>query len=302
MANTTALPVNKTDCEEVLIPSEVFFTIGMVSLCENLLVVVAVIRNRNLHSPMYCFICSLALFNTISSLSKTWENIMLVFSETGHLNSKGVSELLVDDVVDTLLCMSFMGSIFSFLAIAVDRYITIFHALRYHNIMTMRRAGTVLAAIWGLCGGSSTVSILFFEAAAIKTCFIVLFLTCLVLILLLYVHMFLLARQHAGKIASLPGNSPWQRSNMRGALTLTILFGVFIACWSPFFLHLLIMTVCPQNPYCECYRSLFQVHLILMMSHGVIDPAIYAFRSAELRSTFRKMFCCSNSRMRSCFV
>ncbi|KAJ8353771.1 hypothetical protein SKAU_G00213380 [Synaphobranchus kaupii] len=265
MANTTALAANKTDCEEVHIPNEVFFAVGMVSLCENLLVVVAVIRNRNLHSPMYCFICSLALFNTISSLSKILENIMLVFSDAGHLNSRGISMLQMDDVMDTLLGMSFMGSIFSFLAIAVDRYITIFHALRYHNIMTMRRAAIALAAIWGLCGGSSAVMMVYFHDGAMKT-FIVLFLACLILILFIYIHMFLLARQHAGKIALLPGNSPRQRSNLRGALTLTILFGVFIACWSPFFLHLLLITVCPLNPYCECYRSLFENELTNMDS------------------------------------
>ncbi|KAJ8412639.1 hypothetical protein AAFF_G00115900 [Aldrovandia affinis] len=296
MNNTTAPSANQTDCEEVRIPSEVFFAIAVVSLCENLLVVVAVIRNRNLHSPMYCFICSLALFNTISSFSKTLENIMLVFSAAGHLDSRSISVRQVDDIMDTLLCMSFLGSIFSFLAIAVDRYITIFHALRYHNIMTMRRAACMLAMIWGLCGSSSVVMIMFFNAVIIKTCFIVLFLACLVLNLFLYVHMFLLARQHTRKIASLPGNSQRQWSNMRGALTLTILFGVFVACWSPFFLHLVIIMVCPLNPYCECYRSLWQVHLILLMSHAVIDPAIYAFRSAELRSTFRRMFFCSDPR------
>ncbi|KAG9338256.1 hypothetical protein JZ751_026061 [Albula glossodonta] len=284
MDNATFLADNRSDCEEVQIPYEVFFAVGIVSLCENLLVVVAVIRNRNLHSPMYCFICSLALFNTVSSLCKTWENTMLVFSSTGHLDSQGASELQVDYVMDTLLCMSFLGSIFSFLAIAVDRYITIFHALRYHNIMTMRRAGYMLAAIWGICGSSSVVMLVFFHAPAIKTFFIVLFLTCLFINLFLYVHMFLLAQQHAKKIASLPSNSPQQQSNMRGAVTLTLLFGVFIACWFPFFLHLLLVTVCPFNPYCECYRSLFQVHLLLMMSHAIIDPAIYAFHSAELRS------------------
>uniref|UniRef100_A0A8C9R2R9 Melanocyte-stimulating hormone receptor n=1 Tax=Scleropages formosus TaxID=113540 RepID=A0A8C9R2R9_SCLFO len=287
---------NETDCKVVTIPSVIFFTIAVVSLSENVLVVVAVIRNRNLHSPMYCFICSLALFNTISSLSKTWESIMLVFIDMGHLNMRGESVRKVDDVTDSLLCMSFIGTIFSFLAIAVDRYVTIFHALRYHNIMTMRRALIMLATIWSFSGLSGIIMVVFFHTAVIMTCFITLFLVSLILILFLYVHMFLLARHHARKITALPGGATHQRSDLRAALTLTILFGVFIACWSPFFLHLLIIMVCPQNPYCECYRSLFQVHLVFLMSHGVIDPAIYAFRSAELRRTFRKMFFCCDSR------
>lgn len=118
-----ATTVNQSDCPEVKVPVPLFFIIGVVSLAENLLVVVAVIRNRNLHSPMYCFICSLAAFNTIASLSKTWENLMILFADVGQLEKEGSSERKLDDVMDSLLCMSFVGSIFSILAIAVDRYV-----------------------------------------------------------------------------------------------------------------------------------------------------------------------------------
>ena len=127
--NATAM--NQTDCPEVQVPTPLFFTIGVASLAVNLLVVVAVIRNRNLHAPMYCFICSLAAFNTISSLTKTWENLMLVLAEVGHLEKTGSSETKLDDVMDSLLCMSFVGSIFSFLAIAVDRYVCMYIGLGF---------------------------------------------------------------------------------------------------------------------------------------------------------------------------
>lgn len=118
-----ATTLNQTDCPEVTVPLSIFFTIGAVSLTVNLLVVVAILCNRNLHTPMYCFICSLAAFNTISSTTKTFENLMLAFADGGHLKKKGFSELKLDDVMDSLLCMSFVGSILSFLAIAVDRYV-----------------------------------------------------------------------------------------------------------------------------------------------------------------------------------
>ncbi|XP_074540009.1 adrenocorticotropic hormone receptor [Halichoeres trimaculatus] len=294
---------NQSDCPEVMVPFPIFFGIGVGSLAENLLVVVAVIRNRNLHSPMYCFICSLAAFNTIASLSKTCENTMIVLAHNGHLNKTSSSVMKLDDVVDSLLCMSFVGSISSFMAIAVDRYITIFHALQYHNIMTMRRAGAILGVIWTTCGVCSVLMVQFFTSKFIMTCFIVFFFVSLVIICFLYVYMFMLARSHARKIAALPSggggrkcrHQRW-RGSMRGALTLTILFGTFVVCWAPFFLHLTIMMVCPKNPYCECYRSLFQLHVVLMMSHALIDPAIYAFRSTELRHTFRKMLLCSEWR------
>ncbi|KAL3060824.1 hypothetical protein OYC64_015211 [Pagothenia borchgrevinki] len=302
--NTTT--VNQTDCPEVKVPVPLFFTIGVVSLAENLLVVVSVILNRNLHSPMFCFICSLAAFNTMASLTKTWETLMIVFANVGQLEKKGSSEMNLDDVMDSLLCMSFVGSISSFLAIAVDRYITIFHALRYHNIMTMRRTKAILGVIWITCGVSAVLMVRFSHSKFIMISFVVFFVVSLAIICFLYFYMFMLARIHARKIAALPsssggkfGRQRWRGSSMRGALTLTILFGAFVVCWTPFFLHLILLTVCPMNPYCECYRSLFQLHVVLMMSHAAIDPAIYAFRSAELRHTFRKMLLCSDWKQRS---
>ncbi len=294
-SSTEAPSTHPTDCAEVHVPGQVFMVIALASLSENLLVIVAVIKNRNLHSPMYCFICNLAVFNTISSLCKALENILLLFKEAGH---RPRFELNIDDTMDSLLCMCFLGSIFSILTIAVDRYISIFHALRYHTLMTMRRVVVTLSTIWVLCGTSGVLMIGFFEAATVKIFLVVLFFTALLLILLLYVHMFLLARHHASRIASMPGLRARQRqSGLRGALTLTILIGVFVACWAPFSLHLLIIMICPENPYCECYRSLFQLHVVLLVSHAVIDPAIYAFRSAELRNTYKKMFLCSASRI-----
>ncbi|KAA0703397.1 Adrenocorticotropic hormone receptor [Triplophysa tibetana] len=296
--NSSTKSTNHTDCAEVQVPKEVFMVIAVASLSENFLVIVAVIKNKNLHSPMYCFICNLAAFNTISGFSKALENILLLFTDAGRLNSRGTFELNIDDIMDSLLCMCFLGSIFSILAIAVDRYITIFHALRYHTLMTMRRVVVILSTIWVMCGTCGVLMIGFFQEATVKIFFVVLSFTALLLILLLYVHMFLLARHHANRIASMPSaTARHRRSAMRGALTLTILIGVFVACWAPFTLHLLIILICPENPYCECYRSLFQLHVVLLVSHAVIDPAIYAFRSAELRNTFKKMFMCLGSRI-----
>lgn len=179
-------------------------------------------------------------------------------------------------------------------------YITIFHALRYHTIMTMRRTAAILSVIWTTCGVSAVFMVRFFASRIIMVCFVVLFVVSLAIICFLYVYMYMLARIHARKIAALPtGGSEkcrrqrWWGSSMRGALTLTILFGALVVCWAPFHLQLILLSVCPMNPYCECYRSLFQLHVVLLMSHALIDPAIYAFRSTELRNTFRKMLLCS---------
>ncbi|KAF1387469.1 hypothetical protein PFLUV_G00079240 [Perca fluviatilis] len=44
-------------CEQVHIAVEVFLILGIISLMENILVITAIVKNKNLHSPMYFFVC-----------------------------------------------------------------------------------------------------------------------------------------------------------------------------------------------------------------------------------------------------
>ncbi|XP_023185797.1 melanocortin receptor 4-like [Xiphophorus maculatus] len=277
--------------EQLLISTEVFLTLGIISLLENILVIAAIIKNKNLHSPIYFFICSLAVADMLVSVSNALETI-----NGGSLTIPVTFIKSMDNVFDSMICSSLLASICSLLAIAIDRYITIFYALRYHNIVTIRRALLVIASIWTCCTVSGILFIIYSESTMVLICLITMFFTMLVLMASLYVHMFLLARQHMKRIAALPGNAPiQQRANMKSFITLTILLGVFVVCWAPFFLHLILMITCPRNPYCTCFMSYFNMYLILIMCNSIIDPIIYAFRSQEMRNTFKEIFCCSQA-------
>ncbi|XP_067367611.1 melanocortin 5a receptor isoform X2 [Channa argus] len=221
-------------CEQVHIAVEVFLILGIISLLENILVITAIVKNKNLHSPMYFFVC---------------------------------------------------------------RYVTIFYALRYHNIMTVRRAGCIIGGIWTFCTGCGIVFIIYSDTTPVIICLVSMFFAMLLIMASLYSHMFMLARSHVKRIAALPGyNSIHQRASMKGAITLTILLGIFVVCWAPFFLHLILMISCPRNLYCVCFMSHFNMYLILIMCNSVIDPLIYAFRSQEMRKTFKEIICCYSLR------
>lgn len=281
-------------CEQVFIKPEVFLALGVISLLENILVILAVGRNSNLHSPMYFFLCSLAVADMLVSVSNALETVMIAVVHSDYLAFEDQFVQHMDNVFDSMICISLVASICNLLAIAVDRYVTIFYALRYHSVMTVRRALAVIAAIWLGCGVCGVVFILYSESKMVIVCLITMFFAMLLLMGTLYVHMFLFARLHVQRIAALPpadGAAPQHRSCLKGAVTITLLLGVFVVCWAPFFLHLVLIIACPTHPSCVCYTAHFNTYLVLIMCNSVIDPLIYAFRSLELRNTFKEILC-----------
>ncbi|XP_030812202.1 tubulin beta-3 chain [Camarhynchus parvulus] len=286
-------------CQGLDIPNELFLALGLVSLVENLLVVAAILKNRNLHSPTYYFICCLAVSDMLVSISNLAEMLFMLLLEHGVLVMRPSIVRHMDSVIDTLICSSVVSSLSFLGVIAVDRYITIFYALRYHSIMTLQRAVVTMASVWLASTISSTVLIVYYRSNTILLCLIGFFLFMLVLMLVLYIHMFALARHHLHSISSQQKPPTAHRGgSLKGAVTLTILLGVFFICWGPFFFHLILIVTCPTNPFCTCFFSYFNLFLILIICNSVIDPLIYAFRSQELRRTLREVVTCSWMRRR----
>ncbi|XP_032245682.1 tubulin beta-3 chain [Phoca vitulina] len=294
------LAANQTGprCLEVSIPDGLFLSLGLVSMVENVLVVAAIAKNRNLHSPMYYFICCLAVSDLLVSVSNVLETAVMLLLEAGALDTRAALVQQLDDVIDVLICGAMVSSLCFLGAIAVDRYISIFYALRYHSIVTLPRACWAISAIWVVSVLSSTLFIAYYNHAAVLLCLVGFFVAMLVLMAVLYVHMLARACQHARGIARLHKRQrpAHQGFGLKGAATLTILLGIFFLCWGPFFLHLSLMVVCPQHPICGCVFKNFNLFLTLIICNSIVDPLIYAFRSQELRKTLQEVVLCSCQR------
>ncbi|XP_003805028.1 melanocyte-stimulating hormone receptor isoform X3 [Pan paniscus] len=297
------LAANQTGagCLEVSIPDWLFLSLGLVSLVENMLVVATIAKNRNLHSPMYCFICCLALSDLLVSGSNVLEMAVILLLEAGALVARAAVLQQVDNVIDVITCSSMLSSLCFLGAIAVDRYISIFYALRYHSIVTLPRARRAIAAIWVASVLFSTLFIAYCDHTAVLLCLVVFFLAVLVLMAVLYVHMLARACQHAQGIARLHKRQRpvHQGFGLKGAVTLTILLGIFFLCWGPFFLHLTLIVLCPEHPTCGCIFKNFNLFLALIICNAIIDPLIYAFHSQELRRTLKEVLTCSCSQDRA---
>ncbi|CAH7045863.1 melanocyte-stimulating hormone receptor [Phodopus roborovskii] len=292
------LATNQTGpwCLQVPIPDGLFLSLGLVSLVENVLVVIAITKNRNLHSPMYCFICCLALSDLMVSISIVLETTIILLLEAGALVTRAALVQQLDNVIDVLICGSMVSSLCFLGVIAIDRYISIFYALRYHSIVTLPRARRAIVGIWVASIFFSTLFITYYNHTAVLICLVTFFLAMLALMAILYIHMLTRACQHAQGIAQLQKRQRSARKDffcLKGAATLTILLGIFFLCWGPFFLHLSLIVLCPQHSTCSCVFKNFNLFLILIIFSSTVDPLIYAFRSQELRMTLREMLLCS---------
>ncbi|KAG8562986.1 hypothetical protein GDO81_015890 [Engystomops pustulosus] len=292
---------NATTIVHIEVPKGVFLFLCLLSLLENILVVVAIAKNHNLHSPMYYFVCCLAASDMLVSISNLIETLILIFLRHAVIKHNIPMVKMMDNIVDTLILCSLVTSLSFLGAIAVDRYVTIFYALRYHNIITQRRVVSAIIGIWLASTACSIIFIVFSDSHIVILCLIGFFIFMMVLMLGLYIHMFVLARKHCQMIMSQQkgvrrGFSPHQAAaKLRGAITLTILLGIFFLCWGPFFLHLTLIVSCPKNPICLEYFKYFRITLVLMIFNSIIDPVIYAFRSRELRRTLKDIvLCCSH--------
>lgn len=283
---------NSLDCLQIRIPQELFLALGLISLVENILVILAIIKNRNLHSPMYYFICCLAVSDMLVSVSNVVETIFMLLNDHGLMDVQPSMLRHLDNVIDVMICSSVVSSLSFLCTIAADRYITIFYALRYHSIMTTQRAVTIIVLVWLASITSSILFIVYHTDNAVIVCLVTFFCTTLVFNAVLYLHMFVLAHVHSRRIVAFHKNRR-QSTSMKGAITLTILLGVFILCWGPFFLHLILILTCPTSAFCNCFFRNFNLFLILIICNSLIDPLIYAYRSQELRQTLKELAMCS---------
>lgn len=123
----------------------------------------------------------------------------------------------------------------------------------------------------------------------------------LLLMLLIYAHIFMAARRQLRlmglKVAHTPApgeitsSSTTSRSTLQkevhAAKSLAIIVGLFALCWLP--LHIINCF----NYLCEdCQRShiwVMNIAIILSHANSVVNPLIYAYRIREFRQTFRRI-------------
>ncbi|KAJ8276928.1 hypothetical protein GJAV_G00069460 [Gymnothorax javanicus] len=261
----------------------VLCTSGVLIACENSLVVLVIWQNPALRAPMFLLIASLALADFLAGLG-----LILHFFFAYLLRSDSAQLLTVGLVV-----ASFSASIFSLLAITIDRYLSLYYALTYNSERTLTFTYTMLALLWGVSvclGLLPVIGVNCLEAeascsvvrpltknnvAVLSVSFLLLF----GLMLQLYAQICKIVLHHAHQIAlqhHYIAATPHYVTTRKGVSTLAIILGTFAACWMPFTVYSLVgdYTYPPLYTYATLVPATY---------NSIINPLIYAFRNQEIQ-------------------
>ncbi|KAM7367909.1 hypothetical protein PAMP_014175 [Pampus punctatissimus] len=288
--------------------------IAFLSTTGNLLVCMAVGLNRKLRTISNYFLVSLAVADICVGIIAIPCAILTDIGLPHH------NLYLCLFMLSGILTFT-QSSIFSLLAVAVERYLAIFMPLRYSILVTPRNAVLVIIAIWVMAFFIGLVPLMGWHKKSpdASYCFFVVvmdltfmvyfhFFTCLLtpvsIMFLIYGKIFLTVKKQVRRIASeQSGRGEEQarataslRQEMKMATSLFLIVFLFAICWIPLDIINCFLLLCPQ---CPMPLELVLTVIILSHANSAVNPFLYAYTMTAFRNTFKDIFlCCRTMRDR----
>lgn len=300
-------------CEKFVYASEtqillylVLSAISLITVCGNLLVIIAIIHFKQLHTPTNYLILSLAVADLLMG-GFVMPPSMLRSVETcwylGDLFCK------IHSSADVMLCIT---SLLHISFISIDRYYAVCQPLQYHNKITPPISTIMIFLCWSLAafvgfgmiflelnilGAEEIYSdyfsckgacIIFQSAAAGTVISFIAFGLPAIIAVCIYLKILFVARKQSKSIqhstqVSQKNSTSISKSEMKATKTLAIIMGVFFVCVSPFFLCNLI------DPFINYTipPALFDIFLWIGYMNCMCNPFVYAFFYRWFRKALR---------------
>ncbi|KAM9435493.1 adenosine receptor A1-like [Clarias gariepinus] len=280
--------------------------IAFLSTVGNLLVCVAVGFNHKLHTVTNYFLVSLAVADVCVGALAIPCAIMTDLGIPRH-------NLYLCLLMLSVLIMLTQSSIFSLLAVAVERYVAIFMPFRYHSTMTPRNALLVILLTWVLAfliglvplmgwhKTQSPSSDFCFFVNVVDMTYMVYFnffacvLTPLVVMFLIYAQIFLTVKRQMRRIAADRGGQASVegaaniKKEMKTATSLFLVLFLFTVCWIPLHIINCFLLLCPS---CTVPLPLLLTTIILSHANSAVNPFLYAYKMRSFREAFKGIFLC----------
>ncbi|KAM9795810.1 sphingosine 1-phosphate receptor 3a [Syngnathus typhle] len=273
----------------------VLLLICVLIVLENLTVLLALWRNKRFHSRMYFLIGNLALSDLLAGVAYV-VNIFTSGSRTYFLTP---AQWLARE---GSMFVALSASTFSLLAIGIERHMTMVR-LRPCETASRGRLLGLLAACWlvsvllsalpslgwnCLDDLDSCSTVLPLYAKSYVAFCISVFSALLVAIVILYIRIYRLVTSSGRRVSSRPSEC-----SLALLRTVVIVLGVFVVCWAPLFMLLLLDVGCSRNGCAVLYEVDWFIALAVLNS--ALNPLIYTLSSREMRAAFFRLLCCCQS-------
>lgn len=272
----------------------VFLFLSLFIILENILVLVAVI-SRIRHSRRWVYVCiaNITLSDLLTGAAYV-VNICLSGSQTFRLTPA------LWLFREGMLFVALAASIFSLLLIAVERYTTMMKPLSqksptksYYRIFSLVALCWTLALVIGflpllgwncVCSLDRCSTLLPLYSKTYIFFSLIIFLLILLAIGVLYGAIYC----HVHKSAKV---APQRNRKHSLALLKTVItiVGVFLLCWGPLFMLLLVDFFCVSRQCALLFSADFCISLAVLNSG--LNPIIYALGSSDMRKAMAELLC-----------
>ncbi|XP_043913201.1 trace amine-associated receptor 4-like [Protopterus annectens] len=293
----------------------------IITMCGNLLVIISITHFKQLHHPTNILICSLAVVDFLVGF------IIMPYSMVRTIESCWYYGDRVCKMHSTFNLMFCLSSVFHLCFIAADRYYAVCDPLHYYTKITFSTVIVFITISWTVpfmfAFGIVTSEVTFDgirDYAASITCIgmcLMLFnklwsvLISIIAVVLpatvmisIYSNIFVVARRHAQVICSRSEDTKKNKSHVssksqtKAAKTLGIVMGVFIICWLPCFVAVMLFSFLNYS----IPAVLYDVSAWFAYFNSGFNPIIYSFfypwfRKAVYTILSGKIFSLGSSRI-----
>lgn len=337
MADSNATQEIDTVCSKPTSPLFILYSVFLVlimlaTVFGNVLVITAVYLFHRLRRMTNFFIISLA----VSDLFVALGHLPLRIDQSVHNNNWCFDK--APGVVTTCAYWIVMDTVFSsasicnLVVISIDRFLAITKPFEYQRRMTKKVGFSLIAFVWVYAmlwgalslidwSGDSTpdnphinVAWRSFERRCLKqdkiyysVAMAVAFFLPLFIVIITYSCVFRVAFTQAKAMASLDPTRGKRHilRELKATKTIAIVIGVFIVCWLPFFILIVMSLWCSKcfDPFITNRALSYAIRItfifVLPVMNSSLNPLIYTLFNKEFRSAFSRMLCRNRETSRS---
>ncbi|XP_019386557.1 PREDICTED: sphingosine 1-phosphate receptor 1 [Crocodylus porosus] len=285
----------------IKVTSVVFIIICCFIILENIFVLLTIWKTKKFHRPMYYFIGNLALSDLLAGVAYI-ANLLLSGPKTYTLSPPQWF------LREGSMFVALSASVFSLLAIAIERYITMLK-MKLHNDSNSFRSFLLISACWvisvilgGLpimgwncidCMHKCSTVLPLYHKHYILFCTTVLNVL-LLSIVALYCRIYSMVRTRSRSLTFRKNIAKASKSSEKSLAllkTVIIVLSAFIVCWAPLFILLLLDVGCKVKACPILFKA--EYFLVLAVLNSGTNPIIYTLTNKEMRRAFLKiMLCC----------